>query len=321
MLIQQIARTTEFDEKELRQLAASADRRYKVYDIPKRGVGTRRIEHPSRELKAIQRWITKVVIDRFPTHHSATAYRKGSGIRENAERHRTSKYTNRYDFSNFFPSFKQVRVEKFVQVEAKKVGMLLDADDLRFIGDIVCRNGHLTIGAPSSPAITNNMMFDFDHSLFVYCQSRGLVYTRYADDLFISSSEPGKLANLETQIVRAKRDVPHLSLRLNRKKTAYLSKKYVRRITGVIITPDHKLSIGRHRKREIKALVHRWINKKMEIDEIHHMRGLLAFARDIEPEFEKSLCLKYGDGRISEILRNPDLKSSPDPDFAYIPWG
>lgn len=317
MLIQQIARTTQIEEDKIRHLADSANRRYKVYHIPKRSHGTRKIEHPSREIKALQRWILKVIIDRFPVHHAATAYRKGSGIRENAERHRTSKYTNRYDFSNFFPSFTQERVEGFVQIEAGKLGILFDAEDLRFIGNIVCRHGRLTIGAPSSPAITNAMMFEFDQILFEFCHSKGLVYTRYADDLFISSNEPRQLANLEAQIAKAKRDVPHLSLRLNRRKTAYLSKKFVRRITGVIITSDHKLSIGRERKREIKSLVHLWQNKKLDKDKVHYMRGLLAFARDVEPEFETRLKVKYGEKTIDEILRNPTLGNYPDSEYEF----
>lgn len=318
MLIQLIARTTQIEEEKLRHLAESANRRYKVYHIPKRGHGKRKIEHPSREIKALQRWILRVIIDQFPIHHAATAYHKGSGIRENAERHRASKYTNRYDFANFFPSFTQESVEGFVQVEAGKLGMLLDADDLRFVGNIVCRNKHLTIGAPSSPAITNAMMFEFDQSLFEFCQSKGLIYTRYADDLFISSNEPGKLAKLEVHIAKAKRDVSHLSLRLNRKKTAYLSKKFGRRITGVTITSDHKLSIGRERKREIKALVHQWTNGQIDKDKVHYMRGLLAFARDIEPEFEGRLKAKHGEKAIDEILRNPMLGTHPDSEYEFF---
>jgi RNA-directed DNA polymerase len=115
----------------------------------------------------------------------------------------------------------QAQVEYFVKQEAEKLGMLFDGDDLRFVGNIVCRFGRLSIGAPSSPALTNAMMFDFDRAPFDWCQSRELTYTRYADDLFISANEPDRLNKLEPQIAKAKRDVAHLTLRLNRRKTAY----------------------------------------------------------------------------------------------------
>ncbi len=311
MLVQRIARSTQLGEDDLLRLAEYASRSYKIYEIPKRGGGFRTIAHPSRELKAIQRWIDKVIIQRFPVHDASTAYRKGAGIRDNAERHRKSLYTNRYDFANFFPSFRRENVQSFIRDEAGKVGLQLSDHDVEFIGRIVCRYDRLTIGAPSSPSITNAMMFPFDQKMFEHCKSGGLIYTRYADDIFISSNAPEKLKNLETRIAEAKRNVPHLTLRLNRKKTAYLSKKLRRRITGVVITPEHKLSIGRDRKREIKALIHRWSNGKLDIYEVNYMRGLLAFARDVEPSFEVSLREKYGDSVVNEILRNPELTTKP----------
>lgn len=311
MLVDQIVRSTQFEKSELLRLAQNASRHYKVYTIPKRSGERRPIAHPSRELKAVQRWIVKVVIQRLPVHDAATAYRKGGGIRVNAERHRTSRYTNRYDFANFFPSFKRPQVQSFLQSEAQKVGMILNDYDVDFIGAIVCRYNRLTIGAPSSPAITNAMMFPFDQKMFEYCLKRDLIYTRYADDIFISANEPGQLANLEFRIAEAKRGIGHLSIRLNRQKTAHLSKKYHRSITGVVITPDHRLSIGRARKREIKALIHRWINGKLDLAEVNYMRGLVAFARDIEPSFEESIKEKYGSSVVSEILRSPDLSTLP----------
>lgn len=311
MIIDQISRSTQLKEEELRRLAQTASQNYKLYTIPKRNGELRAIAHPSRELKAIQRWIVKVIISRLAVHDAATAYRLGAGIRANAERHRTSIYTNRYDFANFFPSFKTYQVRNFLQVEAPKIGLILSDDDLNFIGSIVCRYGRLTIGAPSSPALTNAMMFPFDQQLFEYCAGKELIYTRYADDIFISAHKPDQLLRLEARIAEIKRRVPHLSIRLNRRKTAYLSKKYRRSITGVIITPDHKLSIGRGRKKAIKAIVHRWIDGRIEDYELMQMRGLLAFAQDIEPSFVEALKRKYGPHRINEVLKNPELSTLP----------
>lgn len=315
MLVEILSKSSGMSETELKHLAATASMRYKVYEVDKKTGGKRTIEHPSRELKAVQRWLLKTVFERFNVHQSATAYRQGSGIRENAERHRLSNYTNRYDFMNFFPSFKQSHIAEFVKAEGEKLGMELSDDDLKFIGDIVCRYGRLTIGAPSSPTITNTMMFQFDHQLFEHCSSEGLIYTRYADDIFISSFKPNLLTGLEEEIRRAKRNIAHLSIRINHRKTAYLSKKYVRRVAGVVITPDHKLSIGRDRKKEIKALIHKWLVKEISADQVHYMRGMLAFARDIEPAFEVNMRKKYGDFAINQVLKDPSLSEKFNPDY------
>jgi len=306
MLIELLSKTSSIPESKLLSLSLTASRRYKVYTIPKRTGGDRLIEHPSRELKAIQRWIVKALFARFPVHESATAYRKGTGIRENADRHRETKFTNRYDFSSFFPSFSQSRVLHYVSEQSKKLGVELTQRDLEFVGNIVCRHGRLTIGAPSSPAITNAMMFEFDRRMHEACQNRGLVFTRYADDIFVSSFAPGKLEGLETLIVKSKRDIPHLRLRLNHQKTAYLSKKYSRKVTGVVITPQHTLSIGRDRKREVKALIHQWIGGEIEKEKFTYLRGLFAFAIDIEPQFESRLVEKYGKAQI-QLLRSADF--------------
>ena len=286
-------------------MAESASRRYKVYTIPKRTGGERVIEHPSRELKAIRRWIVQALVTRFPVHEAATAYRKGTGIRENAERHRQTKFTNPYDFANVFPSLSKERVLHYMSNQAASLAMELAPCDYEFIGNIVCRNGKLTIGAPSSPAITNAMMFEFDRRMHESCHEKGLVFTRYADDIFVSSFAPKKLIGVEKEIFQAKRDIPHLRLRLNRKKTAFLSKKYRRTITGVVITPEHKLSIGRERKREIRSLIHQWISGDLTSDKFYYLKGLFAFAIDIEPDLEVRLGTKYGADKI-QLLRTAD---------------
>ncbi|MFV2053223.1 retron St85 family RNA-directed DNA polymerase [Aliiroseovarius sp. YM-037] len=301
MLIELLSKTSNIPESKLLSLSLTASRRYKVYTIPKRSGGDRLIEHPSRELKAVQRWIVQALFARFPVHEAATAYRKGTGIRENAERHRQTKFTNRYDFSSFFPSFSQDRVIHYVSEQSKNLGIELTQRDLDFAGNIVCRHRRLTIGAPSSPAITNTMMFEFDRRMHEVCQRRGLVFTRYADDIFVSSFEPRELGGLEALIVQSKRDIPHLRLRLNHQKTTYLSKKYSRKITGVVITPQHTLSIGRERKREIKALVHKWIKGDIEPQKFYYLKGLFAFAIDIEPQFEARLIEKYGKAHIQRL--------------------
>ena len=305
MLLETLAKQSGVDQAKLRRIANTASRRYKVYKIPKRTRGERTIEHPSRELKAIQRWIVKSVFEKFPIHVCATAYKKGASIRANADRHLHSNYTTRYDFLGFFPSFRQDRLRLFLNTQAEKFGLRLSEQDIDFVGKLVCRNGRLTIGAPSSPVVSNVMMYYFDQLLSEFCEKRQIVYTRYADDVFVSSKEPNLLVGIEDEIRRVNRSIDYLALRINHRKTAYLSRRYGRRIAGVVITPDRKLSIGRNRKREIKSLVHRWLNGELSRDHLAYLRGLLAFARDVEPEFELRLRKKYGEHAIHQILHAP----------------
>jgi hypothetical protein len=145
------------------------------------------------------------------------------------------------------------------------------------------------------------MMFEFDQRMHQECEKRGLIFTRYADDIFVSSSEAGQLKGVGQLIAKCKRGVPHLCLRLNQSKTAHLSKKYRRTVTGVVITPQHTLSIGRGRKREIKSLIHQWIKGELDGERASYLRSLFAFAIDIEPDFEERLIQKYGAEEITRL--------------------
>src|SRR6266568_8997046 len=106
MILEQTSARLALSVSFLLKLAATASYRYKEYTIPKRTVGRRTIHHPARELKLVQRWLLRNVLNKLPVHAAATAYREGSNIRLNAETHVTNSYILRVDFQDFFPSLK-----------------------------------------------------------------------------------------------------------------------------------------------------------------------------------------------------------------------
>ena len=302
MLIERLQAQSGVSKARLLALSRTASKRYKVYNIPKRGGGVRQISHPSRTLKAIQRWISNALLCDLPVHQAATAYRRGKSIRANALAHAESKYTLRMDFQNFFPSFSSKNIQDFLRERNGKFSLPLSTDDLKFVGSIVTRNAALTIGAPSSPILTNAMMYDFDREIYSLADQEGLVYTRYADDLFISSDDPRVLTPIGNRVLLVSKSYPYARLRINHQKTAYLSRRYRRSITGLVVTPNGGVSIGRDRKREIKALIHQFTMETLPLDKVGRARGLVAFAMDSDPEFYASLCRKYGKEKIDGLL-------------------
>ncbi|MCY4406466.1 MAG: retron St85 family RNA-directed DNA polymerase [Rhodospirillaceae bacterium] len=305
MLIESLQSQSGLSRSQLLYLADTASERYKIYTIAKRGGGRRRIAHPSRALKAVQRWISKVLILKFPVHGCATAYKKGASIRNNANLHVNSLFTLRMDFRNFFPSFREEGICRYLQTMNVSMNLALSEEDISFVCSVVTRNEALTIGAPTSPAITNAIMFEFDSAVNAFAQARNLVFTRYADDVFISSRRPDGLNGVFEEVVRQARLLEFVRLSINRKKTAYLSRRNRRSITGLIVTPDGKVSIGRNRKREIKSLIHRRLSGEAEMEDLERIRGLLAFAWNVEPDFFRSLQVKYGRDNLRYILGQP----------------
>ena len=185
MLVDAIASRTKVPAAKLWQIAANASRRYHEFSIQKRDGTPRIIAHPSRPLKALQRFLARNIYGLAPVHRAAAAYVKGSNIRANAAQHAGSKFTVRLDFADFFPSFDSESVKAFTKELCEQSSIPLSVEDLTFISNIVCRNGCLPIGAPSSPKITNAMMFKFDCSVERICNPMQIIYSRYADDIFL----------------------------------------------------------------------------------------------------------------------------------------
>ncbi|AZB70275.1 retron St85 family RNA-directed DNA polymerase [Cereibacter sphaeroides] len=297
MLREVLAAKSGMSLSRIERLQCNASKMYKTYPIPKRDGSDRMISQPTPELKAVQRWLARGIFQRLPVSACATAYKKGASIRKNAEAHVASSFTIHLDFKDFFPSFSHGHVSRFLS-EATR----LSQEDILFCSDIVSRHGCLTIGAPSSPSVTNALMYSFDVSVERWCMKRGLIYTRYADDINISSKCPGALREVEDFVRDASGAFEYANLVINERKTAYLSRKYRRSITGVNVTPEGRLSIGRDRKREIKSLVHQCVMGTLQVDMLWRLGGLIAFSSDVEPHFVDALKNKYGADVIEKIL-------------------
>jgi RNA-directed DNA polymerase len=61
------------------------------------------------------------------------------------------------------------------------------------------------------------------------------------------------------------------------------------------------VSVGRPTKRKIKALVHKFRQNALTVEELSYLTGYLAFVQSVEPTFLRSLEMKYGHDVISAI--------------------
>lgn len=73
-------------------------------------------------------------------------------------------------------------------------------------------------------------------------------------------------------------------------------------VTGLIITPDQKISIGRERKRLISACIHKFALGQANAKQVEYVRGLLAFANSVEPEFVLRMKEKYGAAVVNQLV-------------------
>lgn len=291
--------------RDVRVLLFTAAYRYKLHYIEKRhGRGKRLIAQPTAEIKLLQRWAVEKYVIQLPIHKAATAYRSGVSIKDHAAVHAANRYLLKLDFQDFFPSILGthflMHLRSHMKISEEDANLLMR---LLFRFDREMQDYVLSIGAPSSPAVSNTVMYDFDNALTNFCKAHDIIYTRYADDLALSTSKPKVLDDAFQFIKQLCREMPYPRLQLNDAKTVFTSKKHRRQLTGLILTNEGKPSLGREKKRLIRSMAHRFSLNQLSQDQILHLRGLLAFAFSIEPMFFSSINRMIGEEAFQRLMK------------------
>lgn len=309
-IVEALSLETGMDVGLVERIIRTAPIRYKTYRIPKRSEGYREISQPAIEVKALQRGLIEILLRKLPLHEAATAYRAGMSIKDNALRHAGDGPILKMDFKDFFPSIKPRDWSAY----CKSTGVLTDPVSIKLTclllfqrpkGSSVLR---LAIGAPSSPFLSNAIMFEFDQMISEAVAKDHVVYTRYADDLTFSAPRTGHLVNIEKVVRETIRVLEYPKLTINEEKTTRITRKYGRKVTGLTLTNDGKVSIGHSRKRLIHAAVHRASLGKLDGASLGELKGLLGFANSAEPTFIDVLKEKYGAELIHSIQTSQNTK-------------
>ncbi len=287
--------------RDIFKYALRASRRYRSYTIPKKSGGSRNIVHPSKELKEFQRYIVSTVFDKFPIHDSVYSYQEGKNVKQMATKHLNARFLLRIDFKDFFPSIKGEHIRLFLKNNMHFLDTIINDYDMTLINLLVCKSNKLTIGAPSSPAISNVILYDLDTFLFDICNKSDITYTRYADDLYFSTTHPDRLKTI-LPLLKQYLKTYFIRLVINEDKNIYTSKKRRQQITGLTLTTDKKLSIGRKKKRYIKSLIFKYSQQKTTSEETNYLKGYMSYLYSIEPNYIENLGKKYSNELINELL-------------------
>lgn len=308
-LVSRLIEEFPFSEREVIELIRSAPARYKVHSIEKRnGRGTRLIAQPTAEIKLLQRWALAQYVDALPVHEAAIAYRKGRSILHHAKQHADQAYLLKLDFRDFFPSIRGIDLDSHFAIFSD----IQPADRASLVQLFCWRRKpagqlRLSIGAPSSPAISNTVMYQFDLRAAEYCSDLGVNYTRYADDLAFSTNVPRVLDQVHRFVQQLCKEMAYPRLVLHSGKTVFTSRKRNRQLTGLVLTNKGDVSLGREKKRELRAMVHRASLGQLDHDSTQRLRGLLAYVQSVEPEFLVSVERMIGKDALLAIIRlQPD---------------
>lgn len=295
-LLEKMSMDLPFSIDELIRLTSTARYRYKVYKIPKRQPNKfRTIAQPSAEIKVIQRWLIKHVLSSLPVHRAATAYRIGGSIADHASLHAGKRFILKMDFSDFFPSILAddvtshlVRFGKHTTEDAQLITRTVIWDNK--INQRPC----LSIGAPSSPILSNTILYEFDKFIVQALRGRRIAYSRYADDMAFSTDRPNALNGVVSQVQEILDKIPYPRLSINQTKTIFTSRGCRQTLVGLILTPTGEVSLGRDRKRRIRSELNRFSKGMLTETEKAHLMGELAFAWSMEQSYILSLVRQFG---------------------------
>lgn len=311
-LVPFLSAATGLSESDVRSIILRAPVSYKHYTIAKRSGGKRLISQPAREVKALQRALAHR-LRHLPIHDAATAYRTGQSIRNNAERHAANGPIMKFDFADFFHSIRARDWRAYCEkhpVFSKHEDIELSARLFFHLsaGSSILR---LAIGAPSSPWLSNVLMYEFDEKISTAVENDKVTYTRYADDLTFSARRTGYLTVVEKELRKIIRETHSPKLVINENKTVVATTKYRRVVTGLVLADDGRVTIGRDRKRLIRASLHYAFSGRNTEEENARLAGWLAFAGDIEPDFLDRLKARYGSDLLAKLVGS-ELPSQPN---------
>ena len=271
---------------------------YETFYIPKKSGGLREINAPVPELMtALRNLKTIFEVNMFALYHtSAFAYVKGRCTIDSIKRHQQneSKWFAKLDFSNFFGSTTEEFVLSMFSMIFPFSEIVKRTDGLEALKralSLCFLNGGLPQGTPISPTITNVMMIPIDHQLCneLRKMDEHFVYTRYADDILISSKVNFDCNKIQDYVISVlhKFNAPFI---LKKEKTRYGSSAGRNWNLGVMLNKDNQITIGYRKKKAFKAMCCNYICNKQngvawELHDIQVFAGLISYYRMIEKDY------------------------------------
>ena len=232
-----------YSAKMMYSLSNAIRNHYHETSIPKGNGEYRKLFVPDEELKALQKRITDVILTRAEISPYATAYRIGGSPLKNAEPHVGHELLLKLDIRHFFDKITYALVRTYAfpsAVFSDSISTLLTT--------LCCFRDCLPQGAPSSPAISNIIMRDFDNVVGTWCSERNITYTRYCDDLTFSGAfDPSSLKQFVSDKLRS------MGFFLNEKKTVCVRDGQKMSVTGIVV--NHKATVSSSYRKRIRQEV------------------------------------------------------------------
>ncbi|MFN8683594.1 reverse transcriptase domain-containing protein [Paracoccus sp. P2] len=251
--------------------------RYKEFTIPKKSGGTRRICAPRIALLRLQRDVLRLLENDYRPRAHVHGFVGGHqrSIVSNARQHIGKRWVLNIDLEDYFETIHFGRVRGRLMAPPYNY----PEEIAQFIAHIACfqaekevdgsrRTTHVLMpGGALSPILANIVSDKLDAELSRLCRQIGCTYTRYADDITISSNRRtfpapvGRFANPDTHHDFILSDsfqqiIEDNGFRINHAKTRLLGRAFQQEVTGLVV--NEKVNVKRRFVRDVRAMLHDW---------------------------------------------------------------
>lgn len=272
----------------------------------------------------------EIMMDGCFYHSAAFAYIPKRRTVDLGIKHQNNKsnWFLKMDFSNFFGSTTPdfiMRMLSIIYPFSEIVKFPKGKETLEKCLRFCVLDGGLPQGTPMSPILTNIIMIPIDHKLSNALHNKkeisskgyeySYIYTRYADDIYISNRINFNYKNIEAYVNKVL-DYFDAPFRLNEEKTRYGSKAGANWILGYMLNQDNDITVGHRRKKALKgALTNYMLDREnghsWSSEDLFALNGEISYCESIEKEninlILDKLSIKYGD--IRQAIK-ADLRSA-----------
>lgn len=303
--------------KEFLELDVSEE--YEIFKI-----NVRTIYSPSPKLKAFHKFIISCVFEYADFNENVVfSYRKGTTIRDAVEKHSNSDFFFQTDIKSFFTSISLTNVRNTLNNQLVNIPVC----DINQYVDLLIKycvvDNTLPAGFSTSPILSNLSLFEFDNKLEKFAKENLLQYTRYSDDLILSSKSLDRINDIEQTIQKYLTLYLNDTVKLNLSKTKITKKGQRIKLLGLVILPNGLVTIDKKNKKEIETLFHLYLtddkmfenyiskhfiykkNQQKSLKElgISTLSGKLMAINSMDKGYLNKLRKKYGNTLIEMFLR------------------
>lgn len=279
---------------------------YYSFKIPKRSGGLRNIDAPDDDLKLYLSRLKNYLENdlKILTHDSAHAYVKRRSTVTDIKCHQAnnSNWFLKLDLKDFFPSHTlEYTLQKMETIYP--LGFLMEdpeyKEKLKNALQYAFLDGKLPQGTPLSPTLTNILMTPIDYVIQheLWNMKKRFVYTRYADDMTISSPYKFNWQEVEQRVqnILTTNNTP---FKVKTEKTHFGSKSGKNWNLGIMLNKDNRITIGHKQNQRFRAAVFNLMQDykngiTWSIEDRQTLAGQIAYYKSIDPEYTQAVITRY----------------------------